>query len=291
MTKADMSARASRGDRLAAVFRDKPEMVLDLPEWMLPAQQAEAYRKMKDLAIVEVAGRDSVAAAVRAVSENGYGNLLPVYAFTGSEYGAWTNVEEAVFRLTRRLPEVRVHPLLIVGSPAFWWALNGRFVSDLIRVFGHYTPCTGCHLYLHAIRIPLARMTGGAPIIAGERKSHSGAVKVNQVEEALDFYGRFAARFGIRLEMPIASVDDGREIEEILEMPWERGKGQTGCCLSGNYKSANGEIGVQTGAFLRFFNEFAGPAAYSVINAYLEEYVPDHEDIAKQTMMRCVRGK
>ncbi|MCF8037391.1 MAG: hypothetical protein K9K62_11005, partial [Desulfobacteraceae bacterium] len=49
---------------------------------------------------------------------------------------------------------------------------------------GHYTPCTGCHLYLHAVRIPLARMLGNVPIIGGERESHSGKVKVNQCAPA-----------------------------------------------------------------------------------------------------------
>ncbi len=279
MTGSD-EALGQRDERLAAVFRDKPEMVIDLPEWMLPYEQADAYRRMDDLAVVEIAGRDSIAAAVRGVEEHGYGNLLPVYAYTGSEHGPWGSIPRAVERLAERLPRVRVHPLLVIGSPGFWRAVNGRFVGDLIRLFGHYTPCTGCHLYLHAVRIPLARRIGNVSVIAGERKSHSGSVKINQVGQALEFYGRFLDSFGIRLLLPVADVADGKQIETILEMPWERGKEQPGCCLSGNYRTAAGDIAPETDDVMRYFTDFAGPATRKIVSAYLEDRVPDHEDCA-----------
>ena len=278
----------NRRAQLAAVFRDKPERVIDFPGWMLPGDQVARYRGMDDLAIVEIAGRDSVAAAVRAVSEKGYGNLLPVYAYTGSEYGFWGSVEQAASRLAARLPSVRVHPLLVVGSPGFWHAVNGRFISDLIHVFGHYTPCTGCHLYLHAIRVPLARLLGNVPIIAGERESHSGTIKINQVGEALDFYQRFIRRFDIRLDLPLVEIEDDRAIEDLLEIPWAQGKEQLGCCLSGNYKGAGGNIGMDSASVMRFFDEFAGPAADAIIHGYLEGRVPDHPGIAKQAITRCI---
>ncbi|MFO7931066.1 MAG: hypothetical protein ACQETG_06440 [Thermodesulfobacteriota bacterium] len=280
-----------RGDMLSLVFRDKPETIARPPEWMLPEKQLSAYRRMNDLAIVEIAGRDSVAAAVEASSRNGYGNLLPVYAYTGTEYGSWSNVEEAVNRLTRRLPEIRIHPLLVVGSPAFWRALNGRFIPDLIDTFGHYTPCTGCHLYLHAVRIPLAKMLGNVPVIAGERKSHSGSIKINQVPEAIDFYRRFANTFGVILDLPIADITDDQNITEILETHWKRGKDQPGCVFSGNYKRSTGEVGIRTAELTRFFNNFAGPVAESVISACLENRIPDHEKIARDIMDRCRAGK
>lgn len=281
----------NRQEMLVGVFRDKPEMVIDLPEWMLSEKEAESYRTMEALAIVEIAGRDSVAAAVRAVSENGYKNLLPVYAYTGTDIGAWGSVEEAVHRLSWRLPSVRVHPLLVVGSPGFWRAINGRFISDLIAVFGHYTPCTGCHLYLHAIRLPLARRLGNVPVIAGERKSHSGTVKVNQVAGALDFYRHFAETFSVQLALPLADIIEGGAIEEILEMPWKRGEDQLGCCLSGNYKGVGGGLGVDAAGVIRFFNEFAGPAARRIIGEYMENRVPDHEAVAKHAMARCIKGE
>jgi hypothetical protein len=273
-----------RADRLAAVFRDKPEMVTPLPLWMLPEQQIEAYRNMSDLAIVEIAGRDSVAAAVKGVMEAGYKNLLPVYAYTSTEHGSWVSVEEAVNRLNRRLPQIKIHPLLIIGSPGFWRALNGRFITELIDRFDYYTPCTGCHLYLHAIRIPLSHTLGKVPIIAGERKAHGQSVKINQIKEALDFYTRFTASFDIHLHLPLAEITDDRIIEEILEMPWKRDRDQLGCILSGNYKKLTGDSGIDGSAITRFFDAFAGPLVTAIIHRYLENQIPDHEKIACRVM-------
>lgn len=277
----------NRAALLSNIFRDKPEMVTRFPQWMLSEADIAAYRRMNDLAIVEIAGRDSVAAAVQATAQNGYGNLLPVCAYTGTEYGSWRNVEEAVNRLALRLPKIRIHPLLVVGSPGFWRALNGRFVPDLMDSFGHYTPCTGCHLYLHAIRIPLARMLGNVPIIAGERKSHSGSIKINQISEAIEFYIKFIALFGVRLDLPLADITDDQTIAEILKMTWERGKEQLGCVLSGNYKRSAGEIDVQANAVKRFYDRFAGPVSELIVREYLENRIPDHEKIAGQVIGRC----
>lgn len=282
-TKSDQN----RSELLSNIYRDKPEMVALFPQWALTEADIAVYRRMNDLAIVEIAGRDSVAAAVQAAAQNGYGNLLPVCAYTGTEYGAWRNVEEAVNRLALRLPEIRIHPLLVVGSPGFWRALNGRFVPDLMDSFGHYTPCTGCHLYLHAIRIPLARMLGNIPIIAGERKSHNGSIKINQIPEAIEFYSKFTASFGVRLDLPLANITDDQTIAEILKMPWERGRDQLGCVLSGNYKRSTGEIDIQTTAIKRFYDRFAGPASELIVREYLENRLPDHEGIAGQIIDRC----
>lgn len=275
-----------RNEKLAAVFLDKPEMVLDLPEWMLPEKQLNAYRQMNDLAIVEIAGRDSVAAAIQAVAISGYNNLLPVYAYTGTECGSWEHVEKAVSRLTKRLPQITVHPLLVVGSPGFWHAINGRFISELFDVFGHYTPCTGCHLYLHSVRVPLARMLNNAPIIGGERRSHSGRIKVNQIDESIECYKRVVESFGIHLDLPLVDIEDNNTLEKILQMPWDEGKNQLGCTLSSNYRTSGGKILIKTRDLIRFFNEFAAPVAHSVISEYLSGRVPDHEEIAKKVLAR-----
>jgi hypothetical protein len=52
--------------------------------------------------------------------------------YTGTEFGPWSAVLEAVIRLEKRLPEARIHDLLVMGSTHFWRALNGRFVGELI---------------------------------------------------------------------------------------------------------------------------------------------------------------
>ena len=53
-------------------------------------------------------------------------------------------------------------------------------MSELISRYQFFTPCIGCHFYLHASRIPLSLLLGRIPVVAGERETHDGAIKVNQ---------------------------------------------------------------------------------------------------------------
>jgi hypothetical protein len=56
-------------------------------------------------------------------------------------------------------------------------------------------------------------MIGNVAVIAGERKSHSGMVKINQTGQAIDFYLNFLKAYGICLEIPLADTADGKETE------------------------------------------------------------------------------
>jgi hypothetical protein len=272
---------------LSTVFRDKPELLINLPDWMLSEKQVDAYRKMNNLAIVEISGRDSIAAAVKSAENHKFSDLLPVYVYTGTEFGQFDHVEQAVDRLSRILPDVVVHPILVMGSPKFWRAINGRFIGDLVKRHGFYSPCPGCHLYLHAARMPLAIKLGNKPIISGERESHTGMIKINQTAAALDFYLDFAAHFGIRLLFPVRHIASGNEIEQIIQITWERGKGQLNCGLSENYHMIDSPTTVSPEDVRCFYEKFAGPAAKAISAAYLSGYVPDHNAIAEQ-ILKCM---
>ncbi|MDY6951736.1 MAG: hypothetical protein SWE60_09500 [Thermodesulfobacteriota bacterium] len=269
---------------LKQLYLNKPECVIDLPQWLLPAEKIEEYRAMSRLAIVEIAGRDSVAAAISGVEKEGFTDLVPTYVYTATEHGPWASVEEAVRRLARRLPEVRVHELLVLGSPGFWQALNGRFMAELTSRFGFYTPCIGCHLYLHSVRIPLAVTLGRAPIISGERELHEKAIKVNQISEALDVYQEMADGFRVRLLLPLRHTAEGSRIEEILGYQWQAGKAQLGCMLSGNYRSMDGDPTVTASQVQRYLEEFAAPCARRIVQAYIAGLIPNHLEIAVEAL-------
>jgi len=265
-------------------FCDKPECVIDIPSWMLSPERVEAYGSMRGLAMVEIAGRDSVAAAVKAVEADGFTDLLPTYVYTATEHGAWSSVVDAVKRLTDRLPRIRVHPLLAMGSPRFWQALNGRYISELIARFGFLSPCIGCHLYLHSVRIPLAVRLGKTPVISGERERHNGAIKINQIGEALTRYQDLAASFGIRLLFPLQHISDGNRIDEILGFAWEEGKEQLGCVLSGNYRGPDGSLKVTVKQAAQYLDAFACPVTREITKAYLAGQVPEHVKIAARVL-------
>ncbi|MGA9178448.1 MAG: hypothetical protein WBZ05_14490, partial [Desulfobacterales bacterium] len=153
--------------QLQELFLNKSDLVIDFPKWLLSDPSIENYRSISKLAMVEIAGRDSIAAAVKSIQQYGFTDLLPTYVYTGTEYGPWDIVNQALLRLRNRLPHVRIHPLIVLGSPEFWKALNGIFISELFSIYGFYTPCIGCHLYLHSVRIPLALLLSNIPIISG----------------------------------------------------------------------------------------------------------------------------
>lgn len=269
---------------LSGYFRDKRECVINFPESLLSVEHMDAYRAMPGLAIVEIAGRDSVAAAIKAVEDEGFTDLLPTYVYTGTEYGAWSSVGDAVKRLSARLPGTRVHPLLVMGSPRFWQALNGRFAGELASRYGAFLSCVGCHLYLHSVRIPLAVTLGKIPIISGERERHDGAVKINQTGEALDLYQAPAEEFEVRLLFPLRHISAGHRIREILGFEWAEGQEQLGCVLSGNYREVNGGISITGEQVIRYLKTFACPLTREIIKTYLGGQVPRHLEIAGRVL-------
>lgn len=267
------------------MFRDKPECIINFPEEILPESMIAGYKENSGLAIVEMAGRDSVAAALKCIRDEGFTDLLPTYVYTGTEYGNWSGVPEAVRRLKKRLPEdVRVHDLIVFGSPQLWRALNGRFMSVMVKTYGAFTPCLGCHLYLHISRVPLSVLLGNKPVICGERESHDGSIKINQIKEALDGYKAACGFYNVPLLMPIRYIEDGGKIEDILGLDWQQDMDQLGCVLSGNYRDCDGKNSLQKEYADHFLNDFAIPFVKEVIDEYLNGNVPDHIKTANRIL-------
>jgi hypothetical protein len=271
--------------RFGVILRDKPEIVSPIPEWMLPADTVEALQAADRPAIVEIAGRDSIAAAVRAVKELPLDAVLPTIAYTGTEFGDWRiPFDKAEFLkklLAEEAPGVVVYGPAVLGAPGLWRALNGRYVSTLFERYGFYSPCIGCHVYFHALRVPLAKTTGCNVIVAGERESHDGRVKLNQVSAALDAYVDLLARFGVELVLPLRHVASGAEIEELIGNDWEEEAGQLDCVLSGNYRDTSGDVSHDEDAVRRFIDEFAVPVTERAVTVYLTGETPDYSKLAE----------
>jgi hypothetical protein len=273
---------------MAPRFRDilsgRPELVASFPEWMLRAETVERLRAAAKPAIVEIAGRDSVAAALRAAAEADYDLFLPTIAYTGTEFGDWRLPFEKVeyFRERVRGVRTRVDVLepVVLGALELWRLLCGRYVLAQYRRFGFYTPCIGCHVYLHAVRVPLAKLTGCDVVVAGERESHGGVVKLNQIPTALDAYVDLLARFDVELSLPLRHVSSGAEIEALVGAEWGEREGQLQCVLSENYRDADGSVPYDEEAVRRFLDEFALPLAERAVDAYLAGEKADYKTLA-----------
>ncbi len=265
------------------------EAVVGVADDQLSPEDLETLRGAKNPAIVEVAGRDSIAAAVKAVSDRNFDLLLTTVAYTATEFGRWITMEDRVRFLRARLGEtgreVEVLGPIYMGSPRFWRALCGRHITSLFERFGFYTPCLGCHLYLHSVRIPLARSTGVNLVVSGERESHDGQVKLNQVSDALDAYRNFLAGFDVELYLPLRHISDGSAIAELVGDTWSEDEEGIDCVLSGNYLSPTGELSYDEDAVKRFFSEFALPLAKSVVNAWLSGKTPDYQKLAGELLI------
>ena len=257
--------------RLLSILADKPDLIAGFPEWMLPEATVKKIIETPNVAIAEIAGRDSIAAVIEACEVRAIQGIVPTIAYTGTEYGDWKTPIEKIEILKGILREKKVTLFkpVILGSPKFWWTLCGRYATHLFNVYGFFSNCIGCHLYLHAIRIPLARKLHSSLIIGGERESHDGRIKINQIGVALDAYQGFMSRFNIELFLPLRHIKSGREIESIVGSDWGEGDQQLECVLSKNYREMDGSVSFDEDTVKLFLDEFALKKAEEVIRGYL----------------------
>jgi hypothetical protein len=257
--------------RLLEILSYKPDLISDFPAWMLQESTIYEIRRTEHVAIGEIAGRDSIAAVIRACELRPIKAIIPTIAFTGTEYGSWEVPFRNVEILKERLQKstITIYDPIVLGSPEFWRKLCGRYTAHLFRKFGFFSPCVGCHLYFHAIRIPLSKKLNCSLVIGGERESHNGKIKINQIGAALDSYTFFLKQFGIELSLPLRYVMSGKGIETIIGQQWEEGEQQLECVLSKNYREADDSVIFDEESIIKYFDEFAFRTAEESINKYL----------------------
>ncbi len=223
------------------------------------------------LAIVEIAGRDSVAAAVAAVREHGFRSLVPTIAFTGTETGDRDAPRRAVAALRALVgSRVEVHEPIALSDPALWSEMNARPAAEIRRRFGVYSPCLACHLYLHLLRVPLAWSHNNAPVVSGERDTHDGRIKLSQLPAGIESASRVLAHAGIQLLEPVRH-QSGAAIAELVGSAWDEEDGQLGCQLSGNYVNFDGSIDYDEAGYAHYLTDFFEPVGRAVIDAWRAE--------------------
>ena len=261
--------------RMFELISNKPELVTEFPDWMLSKETETELLDTGGLAIVEIAGRDSYAAALEAIKLRDIKAYLPTIAYSGTQFGDWeTSFKKAVL-LKEKLSHagIKVFDPLLIGDPKFWRLLCGRYAAHVSKQTGFHSSCLGCHLYFHGIRIPLAKMLNCNLIVAGERESHEGKVKINQLPIALDTYISFVKKFDIELLLPLRQISSNKVIEAILGEDWEEGTQQLQCVLSGNYEDPNGDPVYSEEPIKLFYEDYALPLAEDFVQAYLPNVI------------------
>lgn len=260
------------------------KILAEQPERFLPPDlEKRKLASLENLAIVEIAGRDSIAAAIKALQEREIDAFLPTLAYNGAQYGSLESVEYAVDVLARRVGKERVFDLAIIGSPAFWQALTVRFGDILADKFGFYTSYVACHLYIHAVRVPLAKHVNCKLIISGERELHDGKIKLNQTKTVLDRYAQLISHFEIELYQPLRQTSAGADVEKLIGEAWPQGERQLKCMVSGNYKGLDGKVDFGPGRRFsdeksaRFLDQYALPLAKISLEKVLRDESADYE--------------
>ena len=240
-----------------------------LPDRLLPPARLEALSRSEGLAVVEIAGRDSVAAAIAAVRERGYDTLLPTVAFAGTETGDPSAPLRAVAALrTVVAAAAEVLQPLDLGSRALWSAMNARYASEVQRLFGVCSPCLACHTYMHLTRVPLAWRLGHAPVVSGERETHGGRVKLSQTPGAIDAAVDVLAHAGVELLEPVRGISDSDGIASLVGEGWDERAPQLGCVLSGNYIGLDGRVSYSEEGYARYLDAFLRPVGVAVVDAW-----------------------
>ncbi|WP_423793398.1 hypothetical protein ACPB8Q_03115 [Methanocaldococcus indicus] len=224
--------------------------------------------KFSEIAIGEFSGRDSAAAIIKAIENYNIDVVLPIVGFTGTDYGDinifYKNWETTYKRMREINKDSILLPLHFMFEPELWHALNGRWIALLIKKYGFYTPCIGCHSYLRILRIPLARQLGNK-IICGERLFHDNDFKIDQTEEVLTAYKKICEEFNINLLMPIVNIKEGKKIKEIVGEDWEQGKKQFSCVFSKNYRDVDGKVIYEKDKVVKFLNEYIIPSSIDIV--------------------------
>ncbi len=248
----------------------------------------------RSAALVEIAGRDSVAAAVSATGSGAYSVLVPTIVYTGTEFGDWEVVLESARSLSGRLADLAsvqvIGEPVLLGSPGWWHASAGRYRGELTRRYGFDPTCIACHMYLHAARAPLAREVGARAIIAGERLLHGGRVKLNQLGGVLDGYAAMLADEGLELDLPLRELDEGRRIEALVG-EWPESERQMSCALESNYRDADGNVTFAEGSVESYLHEFLLPFTRRVLAEFrLGASFVDYAGIAKLLIVERSNG-
>lgn len=237
--------------------------------------------------IGEFSGRDSVAAIVKAFESDDINYILPVATFAGTEYGNYDVIYENYKQLQKRVKRLygdkkTLYPLVEYSREDVWAIMNGR-VSNMLRdKYGFYSHCIGCHLYFHLTKLHFAKALSKR-IISGERASHDGRIKVNQLDTSLDLYIRVLKKLGFELIMPLRSVSNGDVIQSLIGWDWQEGAQHPPCVLSGNYRDASGKAVYDKTGYEDLVRTYLEPAGLSV-GQYILDEMQDLDRLKKEVL-------
>lgn len=249
---------------------------------VFPSVLAEELSGVKNIAIAEISGRDSIAAALKFIMDGGGDDILPVADDIPPQYGDFNEAFSPVFWLRKKAEEygARVHSLIFIKEHELYKTLVAKYMREVISHYGFYTPCIPCHMYFHTIRAPLVKALGGSKIIGGERDSHDGRIKPSQIPMAIDYYKKAVRELGSRLVLPLRHIVNTKE---IISFTYEEDT-QLSCMFKELHGDLSQSIMQNTGKLRRFLEEFVMPINLKLIRALTTDENADIPKLANEFM-------
>lgn len=221
--------------------------------------------------IQEIAGRDSLASFTSFINQNpDFKTVVLSAAFSPTEYGNLNYLLEALYLAGEIAEKGGLGFYFSISKSIFAWEkLVSKNVLSDSKKYGFYSPCIGCHFYLHLLRAVLAKESGIKTVVSGERFYHRGKIKVNQSPVVLNFYFEFFKKIDLQIVFPVANLDDEEEILRLLPKKWEEGKDQLTCYFTGSSKLETFEYKNIEENIKRYLNEELEKRGLEVFNELL----------------------
>jgi hypothetical protein len=267
------------------IIAEKPDTFCHLPESIMPREQKETLKKIPRLAMGEICGIESITAVRAALDRTSMDAFLPTIVYTGAEYGHWQTLLAKLNTFKKTVEKsLQIYCLdpIILGAPAFWWALNGRFMCELNKRFNFYSPCLGCRLYSLAVRVPFCKQIGCMMIVSGSIQPRNEVYTINTSEEVMYYCKTLLSSFGINLIR--GEKKRYRTEQELDSTSSDFGNICPGCILKDNYQMLRGSL-RELPDNKKYFEQFAIPAAAKIISRALAGKKTDYLQEVMDTIL------
>ncbi len=187
--------------------------------------------------IAEIAGKDSIASVRKFMKENRGETIIPTIVYTGTEYGDRKSYYNSIEFLKSFAEEdgVDFADTIEISDGPLWNLICAKYQYLINKKYGFYTPCIGCHMFTHLVRVPVFKSHNADGIITGERFSHQGKLKANQHPSTIRCFLDMFNEKGINLVQPLVDIRDTDLVNEYIgNDEIIRHANDVKCVLSGN---------------------------------------------------------
>ena len=258
------------------IIAEKPDIFQKIPDFILEPKKIEEYRQIPNLAVGEISGLNNFEALKHTLSLKRFDAFLPTISYSGTEYGDWGGEGSLFLKKIKKTieKELKVYCAdpVVLGSPQFWWALNGRFAHELYERFGFNTHCYGCRLYAFALRVPLCKMIDAHLFIPSGHENDGMGCSMDCASVVARYCSILMASFGIDVQHDFSAGSRERKIND--DGHDERGK-IIRCVLAGNCHRIDGSL-YEPKNLNVYYESFALPVAGRIMSRILSGTVFDY---------------